>query len=180
MFNLQIEKKLLTNTTKKEKGQSLVEMALVFTTLMFMLSILVDIGRVFFALIALNDAAQEGATFASMNPSYNEYDEPTSWPETIDRIVNSSSAPIDFDAELTNGNFRVGHPAINGCTHHDWWCPTNDDCSGFDSNENANTVNVSVSYDFEFIMPLMDTIVPGGMLTLSAQADSTIVYPPCD
>ncbi len=175
-----IENNRKLNSHKKERGQSLVEMALVFTIVLFMLSILVDVGRAFFSLIALSDAAQEGAIYASMNPTYNETDLPTTWPETIDRIVQSSSAPIDFQAEKDNGNFRVAHPAINGCTHHDAGCPTTNDCAGFDINENANTMNVIVNYDFEFIMPLMDTIIPGGVLTLTAQADSTIVYPPCE
>ncbi|MCK5345107.1 MAG: pilus assembly protein, partial [Candidatus Heimdallarchaeota archaeon] len=63
-----IDKKigLKTGNNNKESGQSLVELALVFTTIVFMLSILVDIGRAFFTLIALNDAAQGGAVHASM------------------------------------------------------------------------------------------------------------------
>jgi len=176
-----IEKKFAWKKNIKESGQSLVEMALVFTTVVLMLSILVDIGRAFFVLIALNDAAQEGAIYASMHPTYYEIDYDSPWPDTIQMIVTSSSEPIDFEVAMAAGTFRVEHPRINGWSHHDPGFPGHIfDCAGFNSQEEANTVNVIVSYDFEFIMPLMGTLVPGGTITLTAQSDSTIVYPPCD
>ena len=114
MFSLVIDKKtgLKTGNNNKESGQSLVELALVFTTIVFMLSILVDIGRAFFTLIALNDAAQEGAVHASMHPTYLEVDNNSPWQDTIQMIITSSSEPIDFQAELANGTFRVGYPRI--------------------------------------------------------------------
>lgn len=168
------------NSQNNEKGQSLVELGLLFTTLVLMLGILVDVGRAFFTLIALHDAAQEGAIHSSMNPTYNESSYESTWPKTKTAIITSSNAPINFQAAYDAGTFRIVHPTINGCTHHDSGCPTTNDCSGFDYYGNANTTNVTVLYDFEFIMPLITNLVPGGMLTLSATADSTIVYPPCN
>jgi Flp pilus assembly protein TadG len=157
-----IDKKLNwnLNSRKKESGQSLVEMALVFTTVVLILSILVDVGRAFFTLIALHDASQEGALYASMKH------EDGSWK---DAILTSSTEPIDFQAESDSGIFRVEPLQINGTGN----------CAGFDASGNANTVIVIVSYDFNFIMPLLDTIVPSGQITLRAQSDSTIMYPPC-
>jgi hypothetical protein len=178
-----INKKLVfkTGNNNKENGQSLVELALIFTTIVFMISILVDIGRAFFTLITLNDAAQEGAVHASMNPTYYEIDNNSPWQDTIQMIITSSSEPIDFPAELANGNFRVEHPRITGWSHEDPGFPGHTSaCAGFNSQNEANTVNVIVSYDFEFIMPYMDVFVLDGILTLTAQSDSTIMYPPCD
>lgn len=155
-----IDKKLnwKLQSRKKENGQSLVEMALVFTTVVFMLSILVDVGRAFFTLIALHDASQEGALYASMKHEDGLWE---------NAILTSSTEPINFKAEYDSGNLRV--EKINGSGL----------CAGFDGLGNANTVIVIVSYDFKFIMPLMDTIVPSGVITLRAQSDSTIMYPPC-
>ena len=83
---------------------------------------------------------------------------------------------------MANGTFRVGYPRINGLTLHDPGFPGIgvEDCSGFNNQEDANTVNIRVYYDFEFIMPYMDFFVTDGVLTLTAQSDSTILYPPCD
>ena len=91
------------------------------------------------------------------------------------------SNPIDFPAEFAAGTFRVEHPEINGWSHHDPGFPGHiNDCAGFNSQQDANTVNVIVSYDFQFIMPYMEFFVPDGVLTLTAQSDATIVYPPCN
>lgn len=54
---------------KKEKGQSLVEMALLLPVLLLMLLGLLDFGRVYYAMVAMNDAAQEGAAYAAMRPN---------------------------------------------------------------------------------------------------------------
>lgn len=54
---------------KKEKGQSLVEMALLLPVLLLMLLGLLDFGRVYYAMVAMNDAAQEGAAYAAMHPN---------------------------------------------------------------------------------------------------------------
>ena len=54
---------------RTESGQSLVEFALMFTVLTIILMGVLDLGRAFYALIALQDAVSEGATFAAMNPT---------------------------------------------------------------------------------------------------------------
>lgn len=52
-----------------EKGQSLLETALVLPILILLLAIAVDAGRVFDASIVLTNAAREGARFATIEPS---------------------------------------------------------------------------------------------------------------
>ena len=54
---------------KKEKGQSIVEIALLLPVLLLMLLGLVDFGRVYYVMVALNDAAQEGAAYAAARPN---------------------------------------------------------------------------------------------------------------
>jgi len=54
---------------KREQGQSLVEMALLFPLLIMLMMGLLDIGRAYYVLVALNDAASEGASYASIFPS---------------------------------------------------------------------------------------------------------------
>lgn len=53
----------------KEKGQSMVELALTITFLMVLLAGTIDLGRAFFTWMAMRDAAQEGASYGSLKPT---------------------------------------------------------------------------------------------------------------
>ena len=53
---------------KKERGQSLLEFALVLPVLLVVLAGVLDLGRLYFAYVAVTDAAGEGATYAAMYP----------------------------------------------------------------------------------------------------------------
>ena len=46
----------------------MIELALSFTVLLFLLMGVIDLGRAFFALSAMRDAAQEGAVYGSLSP----------------------------------------------------------------------------------------------------------------
>ncbi len=54
---------------KQERGQSIVEFAIVLPLLVLLLMGVADVGRAYYILVSLNDAASEGATYASINPS---------------------------------------------------------------------------------------------------------------
>lgn len=58
-----------TLTIHKSRGQSLVEFALVLPVLLMLMMGVLDFGRVFFTLVALHDAADEGATYAAIRPN---------------------------------------------------------------------------------------------------------------
>ncbi|HBX70239.1 MAG TPA: hypothetical protein DEH25_12900 [Chloroflexi bacterium] len=53
---------------KKENGQALLEFALVLPILFLLVFGAVDLGRVFFAQIALTNAAREGVRYLTINP----------------------------------------------------------------------------------------------------------------
>jgi len=155
---------------KREQAQSLVELAVSFMLIMFILAGAVDLGRAYFALIALRDAAQEGVIFASINP------DDISGVET--RVQNSSTGPVDFtafagsDIDLT---WEVSGTAYTEAS------PPASPCAGFwdDSGTIAsNSVTVTVEYDFPFTMPLISGLFPGG-LRLRAADEHTILAPQC-
>ena len=52
-----------------EKGQSLTEMAMSMVFMLLLLVGIVDFGRAFFTYMALRDAVQEGAIYASLHPT---------------------------------------------------------------------------------------------------------------
>lgn len=73
-----------------ESGQGLVEFAIGITFLLVLLAGILDLGRAYFSYIALQDAAQEGAAYASIAP--------TDLDGIRDRVRATSSTPIKFDA----------------------------------------------------------------------------------
>ena len=59
---------------RRERGQSLVETAVVLPILLLLVAAIVDFGRAFDAYIVLTNAAREGARFGSTNPELPEDD----------------------------------------------------------------------------------------------------------
>jgi Flp pilus assembly protein TadG len=85
--------------SEKEKGQSLLEMAFAAIVLLLLISGIVDMGRVFFTYIALREAAQEGATFASICPP--------DVTENRQRIRNHVKTSSQFPVNLAAPNIQV-------------------------------------------------------------------------
>lgn len=54
---------------RSARGQSLVELALVLPILLILLVGTIDVGRLLFASVAMEEAAQEGALYAAFEPS---------------------------------------------------------------------------------------------------------------
>lgn len=56
-------------TPGKEKGQGLVELAIILPLLLIILLGIIDFGRVFYAYVAITNASREGARYGSLHPS---------------------------------------------------------------------------------------------------------------
>jgi Flp pilus assembly protein TadG len=92
-----------------EKGQSLVETALVLPILILLLAIVIDAGRLFDAAIVLVQAAREGARFATVQPSLQDA-------EVIDLViedVTGSGTNITTMADFAAGNVTVSRGAAD-------------------------------------------------------------------
>jgi hypothetical protein len=112
-------------TSHLKKGQGLVEFALGISFLMILLAGTIDLGRAFFTHISLVDAAQEGASYASIAP--HDLD------GIRERIRTTSSDFVDFQS-LTNDQITIqmlGH----GCA--------------------GNAIKITIHYDFYFIAPFI-------------------------
>ncbi|HNB55288.1 MAG TPA: pilus assembly protein [Anaerolineales bacterium] len=83
------------SASEKEKGQSLLEMAFAAIVLLLLISGIVDLGRLFFTYIALREAAQEGAAFASVCPP-DAVNHPENGPKIRDHVKTSSQFPVDL------------------------------------------------------------------------------------
>ena len=163
---------------KSELGQSLIELAFSFLLLMLLLGGAVDFGRVFFAMIALRDASQEGVVYGSGNPD--------DVPGIETRVQLATEGPIDM-TKITADKINVtwilsGVTCAEGQTSPAT-CVTK--CADFyvdaaDGNTKANYVAVDVEYDFPFAMPIIQALFPGGTLTLHVKDSNAIIAPQCD
>lgn len=98
---------------RSEKGQSIVEVAVLFPVLMLLLMGVVDLGRAYYAMVALNDAAEEGAMYASIDPG--------NLTEIQNRAVHASSGLITFDvnrvSRAPSSGFTAGEPVTVTVTY---------------------------------------------------------------
>jgi Flp pilus assembly protein TadG len=153
----------------REKGQALVEMSISMILLLVLLAGLVDFGRAFFTYITLRDAAQEGASYASIA-------EPEVLSSTSDvvayctAIENRARATSSNPVDLTSGDIAV-ETTINGT-----------DCASLSASNvcMGGAVSVRVSHqNFPITMPFLGTILGTQTLPLSAVVIDSILTPAC-
>ena len=62
---------------RRERGQSLVEFALILPILMALLLLTIDVGRLFYAYVGVTNASREGAAYAVANVAAQGVSDPT-------------------------------------------------------------------------------------------------------
>lgn len=167
----------------KEQGQSLVELAMSLVVLLILVAGLVDLGRAFFTYVALRDAAQEGASYASVvnGEALESASDVSDYCTAVaNRVIitttdlsggtATSNGPINLQALKAAGEVHV-NTLINGTS-----CATispADVCMG-------GAVSVEVSYDhFPLTMPFIGSILGRQELEISATVVDSILTPAC-
>lgn len=148
----------------REKGQSLVELAISLPVILLILLGTFDFGMALFSYSIIRDAAQEGALYASFNPG-NEAEIENRARNILPRQKGEVfSSPVD----LTNKDQVSVEITVKGKT-----------CQGVTKNT-ANYVQVRVSYNYPIIMPFTGDIIGSDTIRLSAVASNVILQPPCE
>jgi Flp pilus assembly protein TadG len=132
-----------------ERGQSLVEIAISLTVIMMLVVGAVDFSIAYFTYAALEDAAQEGALYGSINP--------TDTAGIITRVRDASTNPVDL-SDTAEVNVQV---IVTGTA-----------CEG-------NPIQVEVFYDYPISMPFLGTIIGSQSIPLKATVTDTILTPIC-
>ena len=151
-----------------ERGQSLVEFAISLTVMLILLAGAVDFGIGLFHYIAMRDAAQEGALFASFEPTNNT--------GIVERTCAASSMleVLDCQASADCGGACDISIDIN---------LSGDACMETEGGV-QNGVEVVVSYDhFPLTMPLLGGIVGADSdysIPIRASIIDTIIAPDCE
>jgi Flp pilus assembly protein TadG len=141
------------NFKKAEKGQSLVEFSLGLVFILLIVCGLLDLGRLYFTHVALEDAAGEAALYLSLNPHCVHATDGVECanPNNADyRVRNSGGQEVDWSKASIN--FDVPQPYGVG-----------------------ETVKVSVSYTYQLLTPIIPKIVGVNPITLGSSATQTII-----
>ena len=129
-----------------EKGQNLVELALLFPLVLIILVGVLDLGRIFFAEIAVVNAAREGVRYLTSHPK--------------DRIGGFGKT---IEAARNQAEFSGFPEESFGVTASCTFINENDDScdAGRELDQDDNTAVVTVTYEFDLISGwfLPDSIV---------------------
>ena len=154
-----------------QRGQSLVEFAVSVTVLLILVAGIFDASRALFTYLSLRDAAQEGALYASIDPT-----------NTADIVLRTCQAS-DMLGSLENCQEAA-------CNADDRYCVDIDvnltvsgqACMGATGGE-AHGIEVVVSYpNYPLTMPLIGQLIGReGTYTVPIQASviDTIITPTC-
>jgi PKD repeat protein len=143
----------------KSRGQSLVEFAIILPIMFVFLAAIIDLGRVFYATVTLNNAAREGAFQAA--------DDPTSY--QAGQACNTSTNLVVCRVQLESKDSGISIAAteialscnISGCPE-----------------QAGSTVTVEVSGQFQLVTPLLSFIFGGQTIPMTAQSTAQLQYLP--
>jgi Flp pilus assembly protein TadG len=135
---------------RREKGQSLVELALTLLIILTLLAGAVDFGMAFFSYVALRDAAQEGALYGSLYP--------TDTNGIVSRIRQSSSAPVNLSDP---SKVTISPPSTpqGACRNR--------------------PIIITISYNYQLSMPFIGAILDTYTIPLTASVTEMILNPKC-
>lgn len=134
-----------------QKGQSLTEMAISMVILLVLVAGIFDVGRAIFTYLSMRDAAQEGAAYASI--------EPTSCTEIVTRTSDNLEDFTSIDV------FMNGKPCTSASA-------SSDSCAGHEA-------RVTVQLAFPMTMPFIGAFIGTQTINLRATATDTVLRPYC-
>jgi len=144
-------------SSRKTRGQSVVEFALVLPVLLILLLTAVDFGRLFFSFIEMNNAAREGAAYAATNP--------TNTVEIQRHIIQE-----------TNAQSQVGAGALSAptVTCKDTTGAAMSCSSAVGGGGPGNTVTVRATEPFTFFTPFINGFF-GNDFNMSASSTAVVL-----
>lgn len=138
------------------RGQGLVEFALVVMFLFLLVSGVIGIGNAYFLHLALRDAAQEGASYAAVDPTNN-----SQITQRAQEVMAGTLDPSDVTVSIALLNPPQACAGINPATLR------------------SNGIEVQVSYNMPIVVPFLGAIVGSDTWTLTGTARNTILRPSC-
>jgi Flp pilus assembly protein TadG len=145
----------------RSRGQALVELALILPVFLVLFASALDLGRLFYSQITIDNAAKEGALEASRNPTSFDNTRPCN--ATTNRV-------ICLVINEAKGSFYSITPADVSLTCSPSPCPTDPTL--------GDTVTVKVTGKFTLVTPLLASFVGGQTINISASASAQLGVAP--
>ena len=141
---------------RSEKGQSLVELAVSLVLILTLLAGVVDLGRLLFEYLAMRDAAQEAAAYATVYPSACN--------QTIERarvdLANNDPSQVSVTVLINGVECQNAAPS--------------DACA-------AKPIKIIIHEPkFRMTMPFLGSLLGIQTIDLSATVNSAVIRPPCE
>ncbi len=143
--------------TKREKGQSLVELTGALVVLLLLLSGIVDLGRAFFTLLSMQDAAEEGVVFGTSFPTHcNQIRERVQY-NTSNKVL-----PEDITVVVTIENNNGVYQSCESIAPSNVYA--------------GKEMRIDMTQTFRITMPFLGAFI-GQSIPLHATANGTILRP---
>ena len=139
---------------KEARGQSLVEMALTLTVILYLLLGAVEFSLALFQYVTMRDAAQEGAIYGSINPS------------DMVGIENRARATASDIMVIDDTDISVN---LLGSSY----------CEGLSASGTPNTIEIEITFPHKIFMPLVTPMIGTDTINLTAKVTNTILQPAC-
>jgi Flp pilus assembly protein TadG len=142
----------------RQRGQALVELAIILPVLLLLVVAAVDLGRLFYAQIAVEGAAREGALYAAVLA-----DDPAAFQGGTPCNPTTNKVMCRVVNEAAGGFVTVSHTDV------DRTCNPVSCSAGL-----GNTVTVTVTGHFDLITPMLSTFFGGQSITFDRTAIAQI------
>lgn len=164
-------------SSKRRRGQSLVEFALVLPIFLLLLFGLIDAGRLVYQHSVLSQAAREGARLAAVEASWVAQSDPGCGsaggpvcPANVavlrTHILAAANRMVSPFAVITSAQLNTRCDPSGGAPTGDWSATS---CS---SNKTGNVASVRVVASFTPITPVISTLI--GAVSMSASTSMVI------
>ncbi|MEO8229803.1 MAG: TadE family protein [Chloroflexota bacterium] len=149
--------------TRRSRGQSVAEFAVVLPIMLLILAGAVDLGRAFYAYVAVENAAKEGALYGARHPMCDSASSTCPDPRNVRWIVENEAANLKDRSGASQLTTRAACRTPAGGLVQ----PINDCVNG-------NIYVVEVTHTFRLVTPILGDIV-GSSLTLGASSEATVI-----
>jgi hypothetical protein len=170
-------KRHTAHAAERERGQSLVEAAFGLIVMVMIMAGLLDLGRAYYTFVALEDAAGEAAIYLSVFPDCPS-DGTNNGLASGTRVSNNGvagSAPFPEDCDPPNNAMWRAEEAAGGVIEWSNAVTTVTFSPNPGSTSAGEIVNVTISYDFVLLMPIIPEIAGSPTLRLTAQASQIVI-----
>lgn len=153
---------------KGEKGQAFLELAVSVVFLLVLLSAVIDLGWALYEMIAMRDAAQEGAVYGAICQLQGDGTTGSYYPTVMERVKTSATSPLD----ISRTTIKI-----------DYYAPDDTKIASSDlffakvrDPDYGDKVVISLSYQHDIVTPLVGTFIGNNWFyPLNVQVSDTIL-----